>query len=277
MTAAPDGFVRVQGPAGRIWLLRAGLPLASDPERWDGWLAGREGRILTTQGGRSPSRLILLEGVGEAVVRRYLHGGALARWTRDLFPGGRRPLREIEVSERIRRKGVATPEVLAVYSRRSFSGLRRACILTRRVAEAENLRQWLGGAGRQEEQWGTMLRSVARAVRSLHDAGCWHRDLNLGNLLAAPAGIWILDLDGAVVKDEMEIRERGGNLMRLYRSLCKETGRGRPLSPRQRLDFLRHYARGDRALFRELFLHLKVRWGREGLRRLFSRKRSFDP
>lgn len=277
MTTTPDGFVRVQGPAGRIWLLRAGLPLACDPERWDGWLAGRDGRILTTLGGRSPSRLVLLGGVGEAVVRRYLHGGALARWTRDLFPGRRRPLREIEASERIRRKGVATPEILAVYSSRSFPGLHRACILTRLVPEAENLRQWLGGAGRQEMQWGAMLRRVARTVRSLHDAGCRHRDLNLGNLLATPAGIWVLDLDGAVVKDELEVRERGANLMRLYRSLCKETGKGRPLSPRQRLGFLRHYARGDRTLFRELFLHLKARWGREGLRRAFSRRGSFNP
>jgi serine/threonine protein kinase len=218
-----------------------------------------------------------LEGIGEAVVRRYLHGGALARWTGDLFPGGRRPLREIEASEKIRRKGVATPEILAVYSRRFLPGLRRACVLTRLVPEAENLRQWLGGAGRQEAQWGPMLGRVARAVRFLHEAGCRHRDLNLGNLLVSPTGIWVLDLDGAVVKDEMEIRERGANLMRLYRSLCKETGRKRPLSPRQRLDFLRHYAHGNRRLFRELFLHLKVRWGRERLRRAFSRRRSINP
>ena len=273
MTAVPEGFVRAHGPGGRIWILRSGIPLARDPERWDAWLAGREGRVLTREGGRSPSRLIQLEGIGQAVIRRYMHGGLLAGLTQDLFPAGSRPIREIKASEGIRLKGVATPEVLAVYSRRALPGLHRSCILTRLVLQAENLRQWLGRAGREPVQWGPILSQVARAVFSLHEAGCFHRDLNLGNLLVAPTGIWILDLDGAVMKNSLGVRERGANLMRLYRSLCKETGMSEPLSPRQRARFLRYYAGGDRGLHRELSLHLSARWRREGLRRAVSRRR----
>jgi len=277
VTAAPDGFRNVHGPGGRIWILRAGLPLTSEPERWDAWLAGLEGRILTREGGRSPSRVILLDGIGQAVVRRYLHGGLLAGVTRDLFVGAQRPVREIEASERIRLRGVATPEILAVYLRRSFPGFYRSCLLSRLVPQAENLRQWLGREGRDPARWGPMLDQVARALSSLHDAGCLHRDLNLGNLLVAPTGIWILDLDGAVMKDVLEIPERGASLMRLYRSLCKESGMKEPLSPRQRAFFLRHYARRDRRLLGGLSLYLRDRWARERLRRAVSRRRTFHP
>jgi len=267
--------MNVHGPGGRFWVLRAGLPLACEPGRWDGRLAGREGRVLTREGGRSPSRVILLDGIGQAVVRRYLHGGLLATVTRDLFVGVQRPMRELEASERIRQGGVATPEILAVYLRRSFPGFYRSCILSRLVPQAENLRQWLGRAGRDPARWGPMLDQVARALSSLHDAGCLHRDLNLGNLLVAPTGIWILDLDGAVMKDVLAIPERGANLLRLYRSLCKESGMKEPLSPRQRALFLRHYARRDRRLLGGLSLYLRARWVREGLRRAVSRRRTF--
>ena len=277
MTAAPEGFRRVPGPGGRTWILREGLPFSCEPARWDAWLAGREGRVLTREGGRAPSRVILLEGIGEAVVRRRLHGGLLAKVTRDLFAGARRPVREIEASERIRLGGVATPEILAVYLRRPFPGLYRSCILSRLVPQSENLRQWIGGAGRDPACWGPMLARVARALCSLHDEGCFHRDLNLGNLLVAPAGIWILDLDGAVMRDALAIRERGANLLRLYRSLCKESRRKEPLSPRQRALFLRHYAQSDRRLFGDLSSYLRARWARERLRRKVSRGRTSRP
>lgn len=277
MKAAPEGFRNVHGPGGRIWILRSGLPLSCEPGRWDGWLAGREGRILTREGGRAPSRVILLDGIGQAVVRRTLHGGLLAGVTRDLFAGAQRPLLEIEASERIRLSGVATPEILGVYLRRSFPGLYRSCILTRLVPQAENLRQWLGRGGRDPARWGPMLDQVARAISSLHDAGCFHRDLNLGNLLVAPTGIWILDLDGAVMKGVLAVPERGANLLRLYRSLCKESGMKEPLSPRQRAFFLRRYARRDRRLLGDMALYLRGRWAREGLRRAVSPRRASRP
>jgi tRNA A-37 threonylcarbamoyl transferase component Bud32 len=118
-----------------------------------------------------------------------------------------------------------------------------------------------------------MIDQVASALSGLHDAGCRHRDLNLGNLLTAPTGIWIIDLDGAQLKPRLNIAERGANLMRLFRSLCKESGRAEPLSSRMRVRFLRHYTKRDRRLLSELSLWLRQRWTMESVRRKLSRKR----
>jgi tRNA A-37 threonylcarbamoyl transferase component Bud32 len=207
------------------------------------------------------------------VLRVYRHGGFLAGVSRGLFFGMGRPLRELQVSEFIRRAGLPTPEIVAVYSKRVLPGLFRSCVLTRRIPESQNLRQWLREEGGNPASWGPMIHRVARALSALHGAGCRHRDLNLGNLLSAPTGIWIIDLDGARLKPRLRIAERGANLMRLFRSLCKESGRAEPLSSRLRVRFLRHYAGRDRRLLSELSVWLRRRWRVESVRRKFSRKR----
>ena len=55
-------------------------------------------------------------GNDRAVLRHYRHGGVLAPLTRDVFVGRTpRPVSELAVSEVLRRKGVLTPEVLALF------------------------------------------------------------------------------------------------------------------------------------------------------------------
>jgi len=273
----PERFRTREGPAGRRWILREGINLPSETESWDAWLTGKEGTVITDEGGRSPSRILNLPGVGDTVVRRYFHGGLLAGATRDLFPSLRRPRQELEVSEQLRRSGVATPEILAIYARRLFPGLYRACLLSRLVPESENLREWIRGSRRSPSERQGISAQVARAVFSLHAAGCLHRDLNLSNLLHSPSGIWLLDLDGARVKNSLKTGERGTNLLRLYRSACKESGTSEPLSPRERILFLRHYSGGDRRLFRDLAAWLRSRWAGEGIRRGLTRRRTVSP
>jgi len=236
-------------------------------------LSGREGAVLTTEGGRSVARVLSLGPNEEVVLRVYRHGGFLAGFSRGLFFGIGRPLRELQVSEFIRRAGLATPEIVALYSKRVLPGLFRSCVLTRRIRESQNLRQWLREDGGNTVNWKPMIDQVARALSALHEAGCRHRDLNLGNLLTGPTGIWIIDLDGARLRPRLRIAERGANLMRLYRSLCKESDRAEPLSSRMRVRFLRHYAGRDRRLLRELSRWLRARWTMESVRRKFSRKR----
>ena len=148
--------------------------------------------------------------------------------------------------------GISTPEILAVYSKRSLVGLRRSCLLSRLVPDGENLRQWVRRNNAGAGAWRLMMQRVAGGISDLHAAGCFHRDLNLSNLLVASGRIWILDLDGAKLEDPLGIAPRGRNLLRLYRSLIRESGRAEPLSPRDRVRFLRHYARGDRRLGRLL-------------------------
>ena len=265
----PSGFSRVSGQGGRTWFFKSGFPRDIPVERWDSWLAGQGGQSLSAAGGRAPVLLVSVERIGEVVVRRYLHGGLLARWTRDLFCGPGRPLGELVASEHVRARGIASPEILALYLLGAGGSFHRGCVITRKIPQSRNLVEWLRLGGRDPRAWKPMLREVARVVASLHAAGCVHRDLNLSNLLESPSGIWILDLDRASLRPTVRLSDRGRNLLRLYRSLGKESSRREPLDEFQRLLFLRHYARGSRILFRALAV-----WTRR--RRMIVRLRSFS-
>ncbi len=270
----PPNFLVKHERGGRVWVMRREFPIDAHSDVWDCWLDGEAGAALPVTGGRLPAKLVSLPVVGPTVIRRYHHGGWLAPLTRDLFCGYRRPVIELTVSETLRQRGVVTPQVVAVHARSRAPGLYGAYILTRYVVDGVNLRQWMEGPGRNRPEWGEMIPRVARAIASLHDAGCGHRDLNLSNLLVTPDCVYILDLDGARIADSVSPARRGADLLRLYRSLAKETGSQEPLSLRERLRFLRHYCGGSEALYEEIRLHLLRRWRLNRVRRRASRARS---
>jgi len=89
------------------------------------------------------------------------------------------------------------------------------------------------------------------AIRSLHDAGIVHRDLNLGNLLVRGEQISILDLDGAAILDSVPAVRRFSNLSRLDRSYLKLFGEEGALSHEDRRALLRVYCADDAALLRD--------------------------
>jgi tRNA A-37 threonylcarbamoyl transferase component Bud32 len=269
----PPGFHVVTGPEGVLWIMREGLTLPTDPKIWDGWTRGESASLLEGPGGRAPVYQVKPDGMGPAVLRAYRHGGLLGRLVEDRFLGIGRFLAELRASEHLRSRGVATPEVMALYFLRSAGGFFRAWILTRYLSGGINLRGWVDGGIPQGAEKREVLRLSARAVGSLHDAGCLHRDLNLGNLLMTRGEIHLLDLDGARLRGFLTRRERGRNLLRLYRSLAKEVAESEPLGLRDRVLFLRTYARGDEKLLRSLWEYLRVRWMAGRLRRSLSRRR----
>jgi tRNA A-37 threonylcarbamoyl transferase component Bud32 len=269
----PHGFRAIPGQEGVLWILREGLSLPTDVRTWDGWTRGEGGRRLEGPGGRAPVYEVKSVGVGPSVIRAYRHGGILGRFLEDRFLGIGRFLAELHASEHLRSRGVATPEVIALYCRRGAGGFFRGWILTRYLSGGINLRGWVDGGIPRGPQKKEVLRLAGRAVGSLHDAGCLHRDLNLGNLLMTPGEIHLLDLDGARLRGFLTRRERGSNLLRLYRSLAKELAESEPLGLRERVLFLRTYARGDKRLLRSLWGYLRVRWMLGRLRRSLSRRR----
>jgi tRNA A-37 threonylcarbamoyl transferase component Bud32 len=273
----PEGYRRHERGDGRVWVLREGFPLGPDRPEWENWLAGRGGRPAAGAAGRAPIRIIDLPGWGEAVVRRCHHGGALAAVTRDRLWGPRRPLRELAVSATARERGVPTPELLAVYLHPAGGPIRKACVVSRRIPEGTDLRAWIRSRSRERRARRALLMQVARAVSTLHAAGCDHADLNLGNLLLAPSGLFILDLDGArICARPLPVARRGGNLLRLHRSLRKETAQAEPLSAAECLRFLRAYSGEDGRLYRDLGRWLLRRLAFSG-RRLPNRSRSVPP
>jgi len=277
-SVTPTGFKILEGSGGRWWILREGSSLQADPALWDGWTRGRDATLLPEPGGRGPVYLLAPEGTGPSVLRQYRHGGLVGRFLGDRFLGTARFLAELSASEAVRREGVATPEILALYISRMAGAFFRGWILTRQVPCAMNLRQWAapklpGGAERHR-----VLRMAAGAVASLHSAGCFHRDLNLSNLLLAGDRVWVLDLDGARQMPRIGLRRRSENLLRLYRSVVKETGSVVPLTIWDRWIFLKAYSGGDLKLGRALWRRLRARWAlaraRRGISRYFRRLRA---
>ncbi|PYQ13753.1 MAG: hypothetical protein DMH00_03500 [Acidobacteria bacterium] len=271
--ALPPGFCVISGAGRAWWILRRNSPLQGDTGLWEEWIRGADGNLLDVPGGRGPVHLLNPKGAGPAVLRPYRHGGMLGPLLGNRFLGAQRFLSEIRVSEVIRLAGVATPEILALYIRGASRPIFRGWILTRHVPGSINLRQWVSGGLPGGDERGKVLRLTAQAVRSLHAVGCTHRDLNLSNLLLAPDRVFVLDLDGARLRSALTPRERCANLLRLYRSLAKETGVVEPLSLRDRRAFLKVYACGNSELFRDLWRDLRSRWALATLRRNLSRRR----
>ncbi len=87
-------------------------------------------------------------------------------------------------------------------------------LLTERVARARTLGECAPSL--EIAEW----TRVGEAIAHFHAAGGWHADLNAHNILMAPTGICILDLDrGRLVRPGAASQRR--NLDRLNRSLFK--------------------------------------------------------
>ncbi|HPD17721.1 MAG TPA: lipopolysaccharide kinase InaA family protein [Planctomycetota bacterium] len=213
--------------------------------------------VLPPRAGRAPMERLALPDGGTALVRQCRRGGLFGRLLGDRYLDGGRFLREIAVSDALRRRGIPTPEVIAGIRREILPGVYRAEIIVREVPESLDLAAALrrdahspvgsGHASRITHQ--SALAASARLVRQIHDAGLWHPDLNAKNiLLGADGSAMILDLDRAELLDELPLSARFANLARLYRSLHKLGLAPKPVSDAAWAAFLDAYAGDDPVL-----------------------------
>jgi tRNA A-37 threonylcarbamoyl transferase component Bud32 len=214
------------------WTVLAEAPLCQGLERAD--LAGalRGGPPAgPAPRGRGVLQRLEIAGGPALVLRRYRHGGMLAGLTGDRFLGHGRFLREFELGRAAWADGVPTPRPVAV-------GWKAGAIATRgflATVELDGARDLLDlfAAPISAPKRHAAVRSSARAIRALHDAGVDHADLHLKNLLVGegPAGpgstAWVVDLDLARrVAGGLPRAARVSNLARLYRSVEKHRRRG---------------------------------------------------
>ncbi|MEP6618960.1 MAG: lipopolysaccharide kinase InaA family protein [bacterium] len=158
------------------------------------------------------------------VVRHNQHGGLLAGLTRDLFlPPSRAPY-ELSVSLRLADAGVRTPDVL-MYGVEPVAGMFcRSDVVTREVLSSRDLSSYM-----HRDEPVTSRADAWTAARTLVDdltaAGARHRDLNVKNVLLAPAGsgmvAYVLDVDRVTFGAHDSAEVRTGNVERLLRSARK--------------------------------------------------------
>ena len=214
------------------WLLAPALELPRAAER--------------VGSGRGGAWRVELPGGLRVVVRLYRRGGLVARVVRDTYLGPRpRPLHELAVTVEARRRGVVAPEVLGA---RVEGGLvYRGALVTAEVPNARTLITALRAAAGARERCALAARA-GRAVARLHDAGVYHADLNLTNLLVGPNGaddVVVVDFDRARVRGgSLGARARRRNLARLARSLAKLDPGGALGGPELRRAFVAAYGTG---------------------------------
>ncbi|MFT4178082.1 MAG: 3-deoxy-D-manno-octulosonic acid kinase [Thermomonas sp.] len=193
--------------------LRQPDPAWFNPKHWG------EAAQPVSEGGRGGAWFIDMGG-GEAVLRHYLRGGWMAKFSREghLWRGINRvrSFAEFRLLRELRAKKLPVPLPFAACYRRE--GLRyTASILLQRLPGVRPLASLALEGDAPWEQTGEL---VAR----FHRAGLDHADLNAHNILFDAEGKgWMIDFD----RSRLRIPATGwreANLKRLHRSLRKRRG-----------------------------------------------------
>lgn len=206
----------------------------------------------------------LAGGRPNLIVRRYVHGGLLARITRSLYFGAERAIMELAVSEAARTGGVCTAKAVGILVTPCFGPFRRLAWISEEISDSEDLVHYCCRLNDYPPETAALekrgvINEAAKQIRKLHDLGIFHADLHLKNLLLrrremeTPA-VYIIDFDRASMPGALSAGQRLRNLKRLARSVRKVRVAQQVLSDWDRLRFLRAYLRGmpeARKLFRK--------------------------
>lgn len=193
--------------------------------------------------GRGGAWRITLRGGKVVFVRKYLRGGFVRHFVRDLYlMRPPRPVRELEATELARAAGCRVPIVHAVAVEET-GPFYRGWIVTSAI---EGATAYIDELARADEAGRRLLLSAAgSAIRDLHDAGIYHPDLNGQNLLIDADGeVAVIDFDRATVgaPGNYRLGEKGRD--RFWRSLRKlAAARGLALDDAERRWLERGYAR----------------------------------
>jgi len=162
------------------------------------------------------------------VVRDYRHGGLLGKLFGGIFLNGDRPLNEMFTSEIASQRGVPSAEVIAVAKRRLWGIFYKAKFISKEIDGAVDMVEFLkkSSAEFMQRYKKSVIFALVKLIRNMHDAGIYHADLHLKNILLKKDSngeftAYIIDLDKSVVLDKLDIQQRIKNLLRLDRSLEK--------------------------------------------------------
>ncbi|MEP7086090.1 MAG: lipopolysaccharide kinase InaA family protein [Gemmatimonadota bacterium] len=175
--------------------------------------------------GRGLAYAVPLASGDRVVVRRSRHGGLLGGLRDDKFLGGTRAPHELELSRKLRRLGVATPEIVAYATYPAGAMFRRADVVTREVPRSRDLAAALGALSRSDSKH-SLIAATGKLLASLSIAGARHPDLNIKNILIADnnyGGVeaYALDVDRVWFDTPGKQSILEANLRRLSRSAVK--------------------------------------------------------
>jgi tRNA A-37 threonylcarbamoyl transferase component Bud32 len=179
---------------------------------------------------------------GRVFVRHAARGGLIGAVLGGLYTSAQRPLRELDAAAAARRAGVPVPEPVAVRATRVGGLFWRFTVVAREIEDASDLLALaprLPPAAKRD-----LIVRVADEMRRLHDAGVYHADLTMKNILLSGSSVYVIDLDKAILRPGRDESLAVMNLARLNRSIEKLFGRGGAITRADKLRFLRRYLGG---------------------------------
>lgn len=187
------------------------------------------------------------------VFRQYSHGGLLRAITGNLYFFGERSFRELALAEAIRSCGIPTIPTIGAVHHRVFFPFYQAYFLSLEVPRAMDLIQYFQeiGANPSRENLSSKrktIRSVGHLIRQFHEAGFFHGDLQLKNILVSADQLLLIDFDRSYRKSALSTRERMKNLLRLNRSTEKWRCLGLAVTRTDRWRFFLAYAGDDKKI-----------------------------
>ncbi len=177
--------------------------------------------------GRGPVFSAPLEGGMRVVVRHCRRGGLIAPLLRDLYIPPTPAPRELVISHLLMRSGVPTPPVVGFATYRAGALFRRVDVVTMELV-GRDLADMLASANDAAQRRELVL-PVARLIAKLSNAGAWHQDLNIKNILLARSGdgesgelsAFVLDVDRVKFVPAGDPHLHAVALARLRRSMQK--------------------------------------------------------
>ncbi|RMG44961.1 MAG: hypothetical protein D6718_08795 [Acidobacteria bacterium] len=171
--------------------------------------------------GRGPRAMVDLPGGGRVFVKQALRGGLPARITRDRHLWRRRFLRDLDRARRAAACGCPVVPWLGAVFERARPGW-RVFLIAPWIEGGIDLARLMGRT-RDPREAEAIWRAALDAVGAMHRGGMYHRDLNLGNLVARrSASGWevvVVDLDRPrLYAGPVPRRRRRRALARLARS-----------------------------------------------------------
>ena len=222
--------------------------------------------------GRTPHPSVSLKDEKRMVVRQYSHGGLLRIFTRDLYLFGARSIRELALTEKILSRGIPTIQPIGAIHRSVLLLFYKAYLLSLEISGAKNLIQYFQEIGPHPSRERLFLkrraiRSAGLLVHQFHEAGFFHGDLQLKNILVSGEQLFLIDFDRSYQKDALTADEKKENLLRLNRSVEKWKRLGLPITRTDRFRFFRTYAERDEEMRKTMTKALRT----YSLRHLFYR------
>jgi hypothetical protein len=203
--------------------------------------------------GRTLHPSIPFENGKRMVLRQYSHGGLLRAITGNLYFFGVRSFQELALTEEIRSCGISTISSIGAIHHQIFFPFYQAYFLSLEVPHAMDLIRYFNGIEAHPSRENTSskrktIQSAGLLIRQFHQAGFFHGDLQLKNILVAGDELLLIDFDRSYRKPTLSAKERMKNLLRLNRSVEKWRRLGLPITRTDRWRFFLAYAGDDRKI-----------------------------